>query len=89
MPLKVHKSVARIRARRARLLALESRVRQQINDADCLIAVLEDYCRDNPEDCACAANDPSWQQQLVRQRQDLGAMLMAIHERLQKYSGKT
>jgi hypothetical protein len=89
MTLKVHKSASRIRARRARLLALQPRVQQQINDADCLIAMLEEYCRENPDDCACAANEPTWQQQLSRQREDLVAMLLAIREKLKKYEGTT
>src|SRR5947207_14405776 len=84
MALKVHRSANRIRARRARLLALQSRVQKQISDADCLIATLEEYCRENPEDCECAANDPSWQQQLARQREALAAMLLAIREKLKK-----
>ena len=89
MTIKVHKSASRIRARRDRLLALQSRVRQQISDADCLITTLEEYCRENPEDCACAANDPNWQQQLTRQREDLAAMLLAIREKLKKFEART
>ena len=86
MTLSLHKSASRIRAQRDRLLALQSRVRQQISDADCLIATLEEYCRENPDDCACAANDPNWQQQLTRQREDLAAMHLAIREKLKKYT---
>jgi len=82
MDLKVQKSAARIRNRRARLLALQSRVEWQISDADCLITTLEEYCREHPEDCACAANDPTWQEQIARQREDLGGMLLAIREKL-------
>ena len=89
MALKVHKSAARIRARRARLLALHSRIQQQISDADCLIATLEEYCRENPNDCACAANDPSWREQIARQRESLSAMRMAVSERLKKYEART
>ena len=82
MKVKVHKSAAQLRRRKARLIALQERVRQQINDADCLIETLDDYCRENPDDCSCAANDPTWREQLVRQREDLRAMLKAIREKL-------
>ena len=82
MTVKVHKPVRRTRSRRARLLALKLRVQQQISDGDCLIATLEEYCRENPDDCAYAANDPTWQQQLARQREDLAAMLLAVREKL-------
>ncbi len=85
MQLKVHKSAACSHARRARLLALESRVKRQLSEADCLIETLEEYCRENPADCACAANDPSWRQQLIRQRETLAAMQLAIREKLKKY----
>ena len=88
MALKVHKSAARLRARRARLLALHSRIGRQISDADCLIATLEDYCRENPDDCACAANDQSWREQIARQREHLSAMRMAVSERLKKYEAR-
>src|SRR3954470_332693 len=84
MPVKVHRPATRKHARRARLLALKSRVQQQITDADCLIATLEEYCRENPDDCACAANDPTWQEQLAQQRDDLAAMLLAIREKVKK-----
>ena len=89
MTLKVHKSAARIRNQRARLLALQTRVERQLSDADCLITTLEEYCRENPDDCACAANDPAWQRQLARQREDLAAMLLAVRQRLKKFSPKT
>ncbi len=85
MTLKVHTSAARISSHRRRLLTLESRIQQEINDADCLLETLVDYCRENPDDCACAGNDPSWQEQLVRQREDLSAMLLATREKLKKY----
>lgn len=80
MTLKVHRSAARVRRRRDRLTALQNRIRQQISDADCLLATIDDYCRENPEDCACAGNDPNWREQIVRQREDLAAMLIAIRE---------
>jgi phage shock protein A len=82
MTLKVHQSAAQIRNQRARLLALQLRFERQIADADCLIATLEEYCRENPDDCACAANDPAWQHQLARQREDLAAMLLAVRQKL-------
>src|SRR6476660_539545 len=88
MTIKVHKSAARIRNQRARLLALQSRVERQLSDADCLITTLEEYCRENPEDCACAANDPAWEQQLARQREGLAGMLLAIRQKLKKFSAK-
>jgi hypothetical protein len=88
MGVKVHKPAHRKRERRARLLALQGRVQQQMTDADCLIETLEEYCRENPDDCACAANDPNWQQQLIRQREDLTAMLLAIREKLKKVARK-
>ena len=42
---------------------------------------LQDYCRDNPDEKPCAANDPAWLQQLARQREELGALLGAIREK--------
>jgi hypothetical protein len=84
MPLKVHHSAAQLRRRRERLTGLHDRLRKQINDADCLLTTLEEYCRENPEDCACVANDPNWREQIVRQRQDLGAMLLAVREKLKE-----
>jgi hypothetical protein len=87
--LKVYKTNVRHRSRRDRLFSLQSRVRHHIIEADCLIETLEEYCRENPDDCARAANDPSWQQQLVRQREDLSAMLLAIREKLKKYDAAT
>src|SRR5436190_549866 len=89
MTLKVHKSAARIRNQPARLLALQTRVERQLSDVDCLITTLEEYCRENPEDCACAANDPNWQHQLARQREDLTAMSLAIRQKLKKFQTKT
>jgi hypothetical protein len=88
MALQVHKSAERIWRQRARLLALQSRVERQLSDTDCLITTLEEYCRENPDDCACAANDPAWQNQLARQREDLGAMLLAIRQKLKKFQVK-
>jgi hypothetical protein len=82
MTLKVHKSAIQIRKRRARLLALQSRLQRQLSDADCLLVTLEEYCRENSDDCACAANDPIWQYQLARQREDMAAMLLDIRQRL-------
>ena len=82
MALKVHKSAAHVRRRRARLTALRDRIRQQINDADCLLNTLEEYCRENPDDCNCASNDPNWRDQIVRQREGLQAMLIAVGEKL-------
>jgi hypothetical protein len=80
--LKVHKSAAHERWRKSRLTALQLRLKKQINDADCLLATIDDYCRENPDDCACAGNDPNWREQIVRQREDLAAMLLAIREKL-------
>jgi hypothetical protein len=85
MKLKVHKSATRIRSHKNRLIALQLRIQKQITDADCLLETLADYCRENPDDCACAGNDPSWQEQLHRQREDLSAMLVATREKLKKY----
>ena len=82
MALKVHSSAARVKRRRERLRTLHDRIRQQINDADCLLATLDEYCRENPDDCACAASDPTWREQIIRQREDLAAMLMATREKL-------
>ncbi len=82
MKLKVHESAERVRRRQARLATLRDSIRKQINDADCLLATLDEYCRENPDDCACAANDPTWREQIVRQRDDLAAMLMAVREKL-------
>jgi hypothetical protein len=86
MTLKVHKSAAQIRRHRGRLLTLKTRLERQLADADCLITTLEEYCRENPDDCACAANDPAWQHQLARQREDLAAMLLAVLEKLRKHN---
>ena len=82
MKLKVQRSEDRVRQRHARLTTLRDSIRKQISDADCLLATLDEYCRENPEDCACAANDPTWRAQIVRQRDDLSAMLMAVREKL-------
>jgi hypothetical protein len=68
---------------------LQSRVRRQIVDADCLLEAINDYCRENPDDCARAANDPGWRQQLVRQREELTAILVAVSEKLRRQQGKT
>ena len=88
MTLGDNNSADRIRLRQDRLLTLRSRVQQQINDADCLIETIEDYCRQNPDDCPCAANDPSWQQQIINQREGLAAMLLAIREKISEHSAK-
>jgi hypothetical protein len=82
MALKVHSSVARVKRRRERVETLHTRLRQQISDAECLLATLDEYCRENPDDCECAANDPNWRDQIVRQRDDLAAMLLAVREKL-------
>jgi hypothetical protein len=82
MTLKIHRSALRGECQQARLAKLHDRLRQQINDADCLLCALEEYCRENPDDCACVANDPSWREQIIRQREDLTAMLQAVRERL-------
>jgi hypothetical protein len=87
MTLKVHNSAAHVRRRHARLTALQDRIRQQINDADCLLETFDEYCRENPDDCACAANDPNWREQISRQREDLSAMLHAIREKLKSRHG--
>ena len=79
MELKVHTSAARVKRRGERLTTLHGRIRQQISDADCLLTTLDEYCRENPEDCACAANDPNWREQITRQREALAAMLLAVH----------
>jgi hypothetical protein len=70
------------------LLALKLRLEQQVNDADCLLETLQDYCKENPDDCACAGNDPSWQEQLIRQREELTALLTAVREKLRKCLAK-
>jgi hypothetical protein len=82
MTLKVHTSAAHVKRRHARLTTLHDRIRQQITDADCLLATIDEYCRENPEDCACAGNDPNWREQVVRQRESLSAMLLAVREKL-------
>jgi hypothetical protein len=82
MALKVHSSAARVKRRRERLTTLHDRIRQQMSDADCLLTTLDEYCRENPDDCACTANDPNWREQVTRQRDDLAAMLMAIRDKL-------
>jgi hypothetical protein len=82
MTLKIHRSIARLERRHARLTSLRDRIRQQINDADYLLATLEEFCREHPDDCACAGNDPNWREQIISQREDLAAMLLAIRDRL-------
>ena len=79
----VHNSAIIVRRRSERLSRLEVRVQKQIADADCLLAALEDYCRENPDDPPCVANDPTWTRQLGRHREDLAAMLLAIQEKIQ------
>jgi hypothetical protein len=82
MTLKIHRSATYMERHHSRLTQLHDRLRQQINDADCLLTTLDEYCRENPEDCACVANDPNWREQIIRQREDLTAMLLAVGERL-------
>jgi len=82
MGLKVHRSGSQVRARRDRLTSLRERIQKQINDADCLLAAIDEYCRENPDDCACVASDPNWREQIVRQHEELAAMLMAIREKI-------
>jgi hypothetical protein len=84
MELKAPRSAERAERRLARLRTLDERVRRQIADAECLLASLEDYCRENPDDCDCAANDPGWREQLGRQRDDLKAMQSAVREKLKE-----
>lgn len=91
MALKVHPSAKHLRNRKRRLTLLQERIQQQLVDTECLIKTLEDYCRENPDDCACAANDPNWRDQLVRQRKQLRVMLRAVREKsklLNKRSGR-
>jgi hypothetical protein len=82
MTFKVHDSAKRLRNRHARLLTLEEGIRKQINDADCLLETLDDYCQENPNEKPCAADDPGWREQIVRQRESLHAMLTAVREKL-------
>ena len=82
MTLKIHRSIADVERRQARLVRLHDRIQQQINDAECLLATLDEYCRENPDDCACVANDPNWREQISRQREDLTGMLLAVRARL-------
>jgi hypothetical protein len=82
MALEAQSAAARVKRRRERLTTLHDRIRQQINDADCLLGTIDEYCRENPDDCACAANDPTWREQIIRQREDLATVLMAIREKL-------
>jgi hypothetical protein len=84
MAISLHHSTKRLRARRARLEDLRSRIQQQITHTDCLIEAIEEYCRENPDDCPCAANDPSWREQVVGQREHLAGMLLAVCEKLRK-----
>lgn len=82
MTIKIHQSVAHLQRHRDRLIRLHERLQQQINDADCLLTTIDEYCRENPDDCACVANDPNWREQITRQREDLTAMLLAVRDRL-------
>jgi hypothetical protein len=77
-----HKNPMAVGNRKRRLTALQQRVRQQISDANCLITMLDEYCREHPDDAPCAANDPAWREQTIRQREELQAMLLAIGQRL-------
>jgi hypothetical protein len=72
----------RSQQRARRLLALRNRIREQICDAECLLAALDDYCREHPDDKPCTANDPNWRAQIISQRDGLQAMLGAIDERV-------
>jgi hypothetical protein len=85
MALKVHRSTNRIRRRHSRLQNLEERIRQQINDTDCLLETLEDYCRENPHEKPCVADNPGWREQIMRQREELQAMLAAVRDRLGRH----
>jgi hypothetical protein len=82
MTLNIHGSAAHVQRRRDRLTRLHDRIRQQISDAECLVATLDEYCRENPDDCACVGSDPNWREQIIRQREDLTAMLLAVRERV-------
>lgn len=82
MQVRVDHSAKRLRSHHARLLKLQQRIRQQINDADCLIESLDDYCRENPRDKPCVADDPGWREQIVTQRERLQAMLAAVCAKL-------
>ena len=82
MTLKIHRSAAQVQRHRDRLTRLHDRIRQQINDAECLLATLDEYCRENPDDCACVANDLNWREQIIRQREGLPAMLLAVCKKL-------
>jgi hypothetical protein len=68
--------------RNTRLVALQSKIKRQIVDAECLLEALEDYCRENPDEKPCAANDPSWSSQVAAQRNELTAMLDAVGEKI-------
>jgi hypothetical protein len=82
MKIGLHRSAKHLRARESRLEKLKTRVQQQLKDADCLLEAIDDYCREHPDDCSCAANDPNWREQIVRQRDGLSAMLQAVNEKL-------
>jgi hypothetical protein len=82
MTLNIHHSAAHTERQHARLTSLHERLRQQIKDADCLLTTIDEYCREHPDDCACVASDSNWREEIIRQREDLGAMLLAVRERL-------
>jgi hypothetical protein len=84
MTLKIHRSAHHTERQHARLATLHDRLRQQICDANCLLTTLDEYCRENPDDCACVANDPNWREQIMRQREDLTAMLLAVRQKRKK-----
>jgi hypothetical protein len=88
MKLKVHQSAERIKRHRQRLTTLRDRIREQINDADFLLATLDDYCRENPSDKPCAGNDPGWRRQIVSQKEQLEAMLSAVNEKLKSSNAR-
>ena len=68
--------------RRERLLTLNARIERQLCETDLLLADLHEYCRENPNDEPCIADDDAWIRQLERQRETLQAMLDAIKEKL-------
>jgi hypothetical protein len=86
MDLRLHKPATHLQKRLRRLTALAARVKDQINDAECVMAALEDYCRENPDTEPCVANDPAWARQLDRQLQDFTALHLAVQARIRRLS---
>ena len=84
MVIAIQKSGSRLARHRERLLVLKQRVEQQMKDSEFLIAALDDYCKECPDDPPCASNDPAWRQQLTRQHENLAAMRLGIRERLKQ-----